>query len=378
MNNKINSPEYINKLVPYKSGNSTNNNISRDEFKTFINLASNENPHGTSPKAVESIINATKEISIYPDVKSTKLVNKLANMMDISPDEIICGHGSDSLIGYIINAFSDLGDEILTAKGTFIGAYVNTNKLGRKLTTIPLVNYSFDLSNLLKSITEKTKIIYLANPNNPTGSMFSKEEFLNFFAQVPKNILVLLDEAYFSYCNDFSEYPNGLQIFKELSKEEKSNLIIIRTLSKHLGLAGLRVGYAFGDEDLINVLYKVKLPFEPNLLAQEGAIGGLDDDEYIIKAMQSNKICIKLLVDTFKSIGIEYVEPKANFVMILLKTDLQAQKFVELCLQKKVVVRYLAGFGINNGVRISTGTEEQTKFACGIFKEVFDLVKYIL
>ncbi len=378
MNNKINSPEYINKLVPYKSGNSTNNNISRDEFKTFINLASNENPHGTSPKAVESIINAIKEISIYPDVKSTKLVNKLANMMDISPDEIICGHGSDSLIGYIINAFSDLGDEILTAKGTFIGAYVNTNKLGRKLTTIPLVNYSFDLSNLLKSITEKTKIIYLANPNNPTGSMFSKEEFLNFFAQVPKNILVLLDEAYFSYCNDFSEYPNGLQIFKELSKEEKSNLIIIRTLSKHLGLAGLRVGYAFGDEDLINVLYKVKLPFEPNLLAQEGAIGGLDDDEYIIKAMQSNKICIKLLVDTFKSIGIEYVEPKANFVMILLKTDLQAQKFVELCLQKKVVVRYLAGFGINNGVRISTGTEEQTKFACGIFKEVFDLVKYIL
>jgi len=378
MNNKINSPEYINKLVPYKSGNSTNNNISRDEFKTFINLASNENPHGTSPKAVESITNAIKEISIYPDVKSTKLVNKLANMMDISPDEIICGHGSDSLIGYIINAFSDLGDEILTAKGTFIGAYVNTNKLGRKLTTIPLVNYSFDLSNLLKSITEKTKIIYLANPNNPTGSMFSKEEFLNFFAQVPKNILVLLDEAYFSYCNDFSEYPNGLQIFKELSKEEKSNLIIIRTLSKHLGLAGLRVGYAFGDEDLINVLYKVKLPFEPNLLAQEGAVGGLDDDEYIIKAMQSNKICIKLLVDTFKSIGIEYVEPKANFVMILLKTDLQAQKFVELCLQKKVVVRYLAGFGINNGVRISTGTEEQTKFACGIFKEVFDLVKYIL
>jgi len=378
MNNKINSPEYINKLVPYKSGNSTNNNISRDEFKTFINLASNENPHGTSPKAVESITKAIKEISIYPDVKSTKLVNKLANMMDISPDEIICGHGSDSLIGYIINAFSDLGDEILTAKGTFIGAYVNTNKLGRKLTTIPLVNYSFDLSNLLKSITEKTKIIYLANPNNPTGSMFSKEEFLNFFAQVPKNILILLDEAYFSYCNDFSEYPNGLQIFKELSKEEKSNLIIIRTLSKHLGLAGLRVGYAFGDEDLINVLYKVKLPFEPNLLAQEGAIGGLDDDEYIIKAMQSNKICIKLLVDTFKSIGIEYVEPKANFVMILLKTDLQAQKFVELCLQKKVVVRYLAGFGINNGVRISTGTEEQTKFACVIFKEVFDLVKYIL
>lgn len=378
MNNKINSPEYINKLVPYKSGNSTNNNISREEFKTFINLASNENPHGASPKAVKAIINATKEISIYPDVKSTKLVNKLANIMDISPDEVICGHGSDSLIGYIINAFSDLGDEVLTAKGTFIGAYVNTNKLGRKLTTIPLTNYSFDLSNLLKSITDKTKIIYLANPNNPTGSMFSKDEFLNFFAQVPKNILVLLDEAYFSYCSDFTEYPNGLQIFKELNKEDKSNLIIIRTLSKHLGLAGLRVGYAFGDKDLIDVLYKVKLPFEPNLLAQEGAIGGLDDEEYIKTAIKSNKIGIKLLVDTFTELGIEYVEPKANFVMILLKTDLQAQKFVELCLQKKIVVRYLAGFGINNGVRISTGTEEQTKFACEVFKEVYQLVKYIL
>lgn len=378
MNNKINSPEYINKLVPYKSGNTTNNNISREEFKTFINLASNENPHGASPKAVESIINATKEISIYPDVKSTKLVNKLAEIMDILPEEIICGHGSDSLIGYIINAFSELGDEILTAKGTFIGAYVNTNKLGRKLTTIPLVNYSFDLSNLLKSISVNTKIIYLANPNNPTGSMFSKEEFLEFFSKVPKNILVLLDEAYFSYCIDFNEYPNGLQIFKELSNEEKSNLIVIRTLSKHLGLAGLRVGYAFGAKDLIDILYKVKLPFEPNLLAQEGAIGGLDDDQYIENAIKSNKVCLKLLVDTFKELGIDYVEPKANFVMILLKTDLQAQKFVEVCLQKKIVVRYLAGFGINNGVRISTGTEDQTKLACSVFKEVYELVKYII
>lgn len=372
--NQVKSPQYIENLVPYKSGNSIGDKTSREDFKKLINLASNENPHGPSPMAVEAIAKAAKEVSIYPDVRSNDLVEKIAGQLELSPTQVVCGHGSDSLIGYIVNAFSDIGDEILTAKGTFIGAYVNVNKLGRKLVTVPLKNYGFDFDAIEGAITPKTKIIYLANPNNPTGTMFSEKDFLKFFSRIPKHILILLDEAYYHYSHHFEGYPNGLKLFKE----HGNNLLVIRTLSKHLGLAGVRVGFAFGDESLISTLYKVKLPFEPNTLAQAAAIAGLDDNEYVENAMETNAIAIEKLKTTFDELGIEYVEPKANFVMILLKTDIQAQKFVEVCLSKNVITRYLGGFGIENGVRISTGTIEQTDLACNVFKETYELVKFII
>jgi histidinol-phosphate aminotransferase len=372
--NQVKSPQYIENLVPYKSGNSIGGKTSREDFKKLINLASNENPHGPSPMAVEAIAKAAKEVSIYPDVKSNDLVEKIAGQLDLLPTQVVCGHGSDSLIGYIVNAFSDIGDEILTAKGTFIGAYVNVNKLGRKLVTVPLKNYGFDFDAIEGAITPKTKIIYLANPNNPTGTMFSEKDFLKFFSRIPKHILILLDEAYYHYSYNFEGYPNGLKLFKE----HGNNLLVIRTLSKHLGLAGVRVGFAFGDESLISTIYKVKLPFEPNTLAQVAAIAGLDDNEYVENAIETNAIAILKLKTTFDELGIEYVEPKANFVMILLKTDIQAQKFVEVCLSKNVITRYLGGFGIENGVRISTGTIEQTDLACYVFKETYELIKFII
>lgn len=373
-NIEVKSPDYIDKLVPYKSGNSINKQVSREEFKKIINLASNENPHGPSPKAVEAICNVAKEISIYPDVRSVDLVSKIAGQLDLSPNQVVCGHGSDSLIGYIVNAFTDIGDEVLTAKGTFIGTYVNVNKLGRKLVTVPLKNYGFDFDSIEGGITSKTKIIYLANPNNPTGTMFTEKEFIKFYNRIPKHILILLDEAYYSYSHEFEGYPDGLKLFKELG----SNLLVIRTFSKHLGLAGVRVGFAFGEEELISKLYKVKLPFEPNTLAQAAAIAGLDDIQYVENAIETNKICIEKIKNTFVELGVEYVEPKANFIMVLFKSSTQAQKFVEVCLEKNVITRYLSGFGIDNGVRISTGTIEQTDYACNVFKETYELVKYIL
>lgn len=368
---EISSPVYIENLVPYKSGNSINKNVSREEFKKIINLASNENPHGASPKAVAAIIKATEDIAIYPDVRSVDLVAKIAKNLNLQTQNVVCGHGSDSLIGYIVNAFTDIGDEVLTAKGTFIGTYVNVNKLGRKLVTVPLKNYAFDFAAIEGGITQKTKIIYLANPNNPTGTMFTTKEFRKFYSRIPKNILILLDEAYYNYTFQEDDYPDGLSLYKELG----NNILVLRTFSKHLGLAGARVGFAFGDENLISTLYKVKLPFEPNSLAQAAAFAGIDDTEYINKAVETNKSCLKQIRDTFYNLGVDFVPPTANFIMILLKSPEQAQKFVELCLNNNVITRYLAGFGIENGVRISTGTQEQTSYACQVFAKVYNEIK---
>ncbi len=362
-------PSHIQTLQPYVAGKPIDELAREKKLSRIVKLASNENPLGPSPKAIAAVSDALKQVSRYVDPSSYLLVKKLAEKLGREPQQIICGAGVDALLGYIIKTFSEVGDEVLTSAGTFIGIYVNARKHDRTLTLVPLKNYHYDLEGILAARTERTRVIYLANPNNPTGTIFAAEEFKRFMARISHEILVILDEAYFTYAQSNSEYPNGLEYDYE-------NLLVTRTFSKDYGLAGLRVGYAIGQERLIRELYKVKLPFEPNFLAQEAARAALDDDEFLRKTVALNERGLESMTKRFAELGIRYVATDANFLLMLMPSEQFAAEFNQACLDRGLIVRHVKTFGIPEGIRINTGTEEETAFALDVIDEVYtQLVK---
>ena len=362
---KVKIPKHIRQLEPYKAGKPIDELAREKGIENIVKLASNENPLGPSPRAMEAIQKFIPQIHRYTNPSAYKLVNAIAKRYNKHPEQIITGSGSDSLIQYIISAFTVEGDQVISSEGTFIGWYVNVNKLKRKTVRIPMRNYHFNLDEIAARISDKTKIIYLANPNNPTGTIFTKHEFESFMKNVPEDVLVILDEAYTIYAEDIPDYPNGLDYDFE-------NLIVLRTLSKAYGLAGLRVGFAVAQSYLIKELYKVKLPFEPNLLAQEAAVAAFEDEEFLSQTKDLNKKSLSFMKLKFDSIGISYLPTSANFFLLLLLSEEFAEQFNEECLIRGLILRHVKSFGIPNGIRINSGTMEETEFALKIIEEVFD------
>ncbi|MCB0701637.1 MAG: histidinol-phosphate transaminase [Candidatus Kapaibacterium sp.] len=365
----IHIPDHIKVLKPYKSGNQVGKQITREAFKKLVNLASNENPLGASPLAIEAIKNNISDIAVYPNPSAPDLVNAIAKHFNKPAECIITGSGSDSIIADVFKAFTVEGQEIIMADATFIGAFVNANKLNRTIVKVPLKNdYSYDLNAMLKAISRSTRIIYLANPNNPTGVMATKKEFEDFMKKVPSDVLVVLDEAYYAYSGEYEDCPNGLDY-------ECSNLIVLRTMSKSYGLAGIRVGFAIGPKELIDFMYRVKLPFEPNILAQKAAEAALEDKEFIKLTIETNKRNLAKLKEFFTKIGIKHTDGKANFTMIELKDGETANKFAAESLEQGFVVRPLGMFGLPNCIRINSGTDEQTDRAIKVFENVLAKLK---
>jgi histidinol-phosphate aminotransferase len=360
----IKIPKHILDLTPYKSGKPIEELAREKGLSKIVKLASNENPLGPSPKAVEQIKKSLSEINRYPDAASYSLVRAFAKKYNKNPKQIFTASGSDAILQYIITAFSDNKDEFLSSEGTFIGWYVNVNKLNRKSKLTPLKNYYYDLDPILKSINDKTKIIYLANPNNPTGTIFTKKQFENFVSKVPNNILIILDEAYTIYAESFSEYPNGLSY-------DLDNLIVLRTLSKAYGLAGLRIGFAIANSEIVKTLFKVKLPFEPNALAQAAAIAALDDDDFIKRTSELNHKSLKIMDKKFNELGIKHVPTVANFYLLLFPGEEFTIEFNNECLNRGLILRHTKSFGIPNGIRINSGTMEETDFAMEIIEDVY-------
>ena len=359
----IRIPSHIISLQPYVAGKPISELARERQLSRIVKLASNENPHGPSPKAIEAAIQTMAENHRYVDPGSHDLVEKIARHCGIATNQIVCGAGVDSLLGYIIDAFTERGDEVLTSEGTFIGIYVNTRKRDRAIKTVPLRNYHFDLDALASNIGERTRIVYLANPNNPTGTIFSCSEFEAFMRSVPSEVLVILDEAYFSYAKSKAGYPNGLTFTYE-------NLIVTRTFSKDYGLAGFRIGFAVASPDLIRELYKVKLPFEPSYPAQQAAIASLDDHEFLKMTLQVNERNLQRMSHRFTELGVHQVPSSANFILLTLPTRETAMRFYEGCLAQGLIVRPVGSFGIPNGIRINTGTDDETAFALQVIERV--------
>lgn len=360
----IKIPHHIENLWPYKAGKSISELAREKGLKRIVKLASNENPNGPSPKALAAIQGALGQSHLYVDPSAYELTQAIAEEFGKRPAQIVCGHGTDAVFEYTLEAFTDVGDEVLTSEGTFIGAYVNTNKLGRTLVKIPLLDYAFDIERLARSINERTKVIYLANPNNPTGSIFTRTEFEWLMQRVPARVLVILDEAYCQYCADEREYPNGLDYDFE-------NLIVMRTFSKAYGLGGLRAGFAVGPERLITALQKVKLPFEPNHLAQVAARAALKDYDFLRLTLTTNKMSIGRMEQKFDELGIKRIKTYCNSILLLMPNEAFAEQFFLRCLDRGLIVRHVKSFGIPEGIRINSGTADETSFALDIIAEVY-------
>ena len=346
-------PPYIESLRPYEAGRSIEE-VQREYGLTNVaKLASNENPLGPSPLALRAIGRCTGALNLYPN-GGLDLRRVLAEQFDLKVDNVIAGSGSEGIMSNIIRAFLCDDDEVLTTDAAFIGFQVLAKSRGVTYRTVPYRNWHYDLPALAEAINERTKIVYLANPNNPTGTIFTKHEFDGFYKHVPERVLIILDEAYFEYAKDNPRYPDSMHY-------RYDNVITLRTFSKIYGLAGVRIGYGFAHEELIRNLMKVKLPFEPGTLAQAAGIGALADKEFLHRSLELNARGLRLFESVFQEMGLNVVPSEANFVMLALPSPEHAAQLTEELLTQGVIIRPLKAFGLPNCVRISTGSDEENE-----------------
>ncbi len=346
-------PPYIEALRPYEAGRSVEEVKRAYGLSRISKLASNENPLGPSPLAIEAMAGSMTGLNFYPD-GGLELRRVLAEKYETKVENVIAGSGSEGIISNIIRAFLCDDDEVLTTEAAFLGFQVLAKSRGVAYRTVPYRDWHYDLTALAQAITERTKIIYLVNPNNPTGTIFSKQEFDAFYRHVPERVLIILDEAYFEYAKDTPRYPDSMHY-------RYDNVITLRTFSKVYGLAGVRIGYGFAHERLIANLLKVKLPFEPSTLAQAAGIGALADKEFLHKSLELNARGMKFLTTTLRQMGLTVVPSEANFLMLVLPGTEQAAQFTDELLKQGIIIRPLASFGLPNCVRISTGTAEDNQ-----------------
>src|SRR5579862_7678237 len=301
-------PPYIESLRPYQPGKPIEEVKRELGLTNIIKLASNENPLGPSKLAIEEMRRHLDDLHYYPNGGLT-LREVLAERFHLKVGNVIAGSGSEGIMSNIIRTFLLDDDEVLTTEAAFIGFQVLARSRGVKYTTVPYKNWWYDLEAISGKINDHTKIIYLANPNNPTGTIFTKQEFDTFYKTVPERVLIILDEAYFEYAQGNPEYPDSMHY-------RYDNVITLRSFSKVYGLAGARIGYGFAHDRLISNLLKVKLPFEPGSLAQAAGIGSLQDAEFLKRSLDVNNKGMKYLFAAFTDLELDPVPSSANFIMI--------------------------------------------------------------
>jgi histidinol-phosphate aminotransferase len=346
-------PPYIESLRAYEPGRSSEEVQRAYGLARVSKLSSNENPLGSSPLAIEAMQRSMSTLHLYPN-SGLDLRRVLAENHETKIENVIAGSGSESIISNIIRTFLGDEDEVLTTEAAFVGFQTLAKSRGVAYRTVPYREWHYDLAALAGSINDRTKIIYLANPNNPTGTIFSKHEFDEFYRHVPERVLIILDEAYFEYAKDTPRYPDSMHY-------RYDNVITLRTFSKVYGLAGVRIGYGFAHETLITNLLKVKLPFEPSTLAQAAGVAALADKEFLHKSLQLNARGLKFLTEGLREIGLTIVPSEANFLMAVLPDAAQAARLTTDLLKQGIIIRPLVSWGLPNCVRISTGTDEDNQ-----------------
>ncbi len=342
----------------------------------IIKLASNENPLGPSRLGLAAMRQALKQVNLYPDGNAFYLKQKLAAKLGVTPANLILGNGSNEVIELAGHALlggggapaTSPGDggvtataEVVVSQYCFAVYPIVTALFGAKLVVVPAKNHGHDLDAMLAAITPNTRIVFVANPNNPTGTTASREELARFVNAVPTNVLLALDEAYIEFLNE------PLDLLPEIRNGGKPNLLLMRTFSKIYGLAGLRIGYGIGHPDFIAALEKIRQPFNINLVAQAGALAALDDTKHIEKTRKNNSRGLKLYARTFRKLGLEFIPSQANFILVRVGDGQRV--FVEL--QKLgVIVRPMGGYQLPEWVRITVGTPKENKRCLEALKTV--------
>lgn len=340
--------ESILSLSPYQGGKPISELKRELGLEHVVKLASNENPLGVGPKALAAMENAITEINRYPDGNGFELKQAIGQHLSINASKITLGNGSNDVLELIARAYlCAKTDEVIFSQYAFVVYPLVTTAIGAKAVVTPAKDFGHDLEAMLAVISEKTKLIFIANPNNPTGTLLSDDAIYNFLKKVPLSVIVVLDQAYFEY----------LDIKDNASKwlKEFDNLVITRTFSKAYGLAGLRVGYALSSNKIADYLNRIRQPFNVNHVAQSGAIASISDSTYLIRSIAANKNGLKQLADGFRTLNITYIPSYANFIAI--KVDNAKQMYQKL-LEKGFIVRPVE---MQNYLRVSVGTKNENE-----------------
>ncbi len=361
----IKIPERLNKYEVYVPGKPLEEAKRELGLDRIVKLASNENPFGPSPRAIEVMRQALNSVHIYPDTGSYYLTRKLSEIYRIPEDNILVGPGSAIITKWLTFALVEDGEEGITADKTFLIYKIAMQETRGNLIEVPVKDYSYDLDAIADRVTERTKIIFIANPNNPTGTLIRRREFEAFMARVPDHVLVVYDEAYREYVDD-EEHPCG-----EDYLQRYSNLVVLRTFSKAYGLAGMRIGYAlFADPRVKEAVWKVVPPFPVTYLAQKAALAALDDVDFVKMSFDRNREGKKYLYSEFERLGVRYLKSQTNFIFVI--PDHDARDIVRRLFQKGIIVRHTRAFGAPEAFRVSVGTLEENREFIKALEEVLE------
>jgi len=332
----------------------------------IIKVASNENPFGPSPLAVAALQKAVPGVNLYPDGNAFYLKQKLAARFGVEPANLVLGNGSNEIIEFVGHALLGAGADIVVSQYCFAIYPIVAKMFGADVITVPAKDYGHDLPAMLQAITPRTRIVFVANPNNPTGTLAPRETLIDFVNRVPDNVLLVMDEAYIEFLED------AVDLIPLIRLGARKNLVLMRTFSKIYGLAGLRIGYGIGAPELISALEKIRQPFNANLLAQTAALAALDDDAHVRKTRANNQVGLDFFTQAFRKLKLEYVPSHANFILVRVS---QGQKVFEAMQTLGVITRPMGGYQLPDWIRISIGTPQENDRCLDALTRAVDSLK---
>ena len=345
--------DHILGIAPYEPGKPVEELERELGIQNAIKLASNENPLPPSDRVQQAIIAALPHLNRYPDGSAYYLRQAVAKKHGFTPDQIMLGNGSNDLIELVVRAFMRPGDEAVVPHPSFVVYPMIVQAVGGVRVMVMLRDYRLDLEAMARAITPQTKVVFIANPNNPTATIVTRDEVAHFMARVPERTIVVFDEAYTEFAQG-PDFPDVLAYVREGRK-----VLVLRTFSKASSLAGLRIGYTIGDADAIALMNRIRQPFNVNSLGQVAALAALDDDTHVLECVRMNEAGKAFLYDEFKTLGVKYVPSRANF--ILVDVGRNAADIYQKLLHEGVIVRPMTSFGMETALRITIGTPDENR-----------------
>ncbi len=352
----------IEDLIPYPPGKPIEELERELGITGSIKLASNENPLGPSPIAVKALMDKALTLNRYPDGSGYYLKSMLSKKFGVSFEQIVLGNGSNEIIELIIRTFLSPAEHVVQAFPTFLVYEKIVTGAGGRMISVPLSKFRIDLNKMAEAITPETKIVFICNPNNPTGSVLKTDEMRNFLDRIPKDIIVALDEAYIEFVSD-EKAANGLDLLSDYPL-----LFVLRTFSKLYGLAGLRIGYGFASEKLVDYINRVRQPFNAGTLAQAAATAALEDAEFVSRTLKLVREGLSFLYDELDKMGLDYTPTQTNFFLINVPDG--AKKVFESMLKQGVIVRAMDAYGLPDYIRINVGLPEENERFIKTLKKV--------
>ncbi|MBZ0332858.1 histidinol-phosphate aminotransferase [Marinobacter sp. JH2] len=333
----------------------------------IIKLASNENPQGPSEKAMAAARKALEESCLYPDGNGFDLKQALANRLGVATNQITLGNGSNDVLEVIARCFAGPDSEVVFSQYAFAVYPLVAQAIGARGVSVPAKEWGHDLDAMAKAVTERTRLIFIANPNNPTGTVHTADAIEAFLQRIPEHILVILDEAYCEFLTG-EEYPDGIQLLQRFP-----NLIVCRTFSKAWGLAAMRVGYSLSSPAIADVLNRVRQPFNVNSIALAAAAAVLEDDAYLNRSREVNEAGLRQLSEGFERLGLPFIPSFGNFIAV--DVGEQSSDVYQALLSRGVIVRPVAGYGMPNHLRVSVGLPEENERFLAALSEALTTVQ---